>query len=87
MTAELLLFRQKLRLLREFYELSRPKFADELKIPPTSLKNYELGYRTPALELLMAINNSRFQPHVIWLLDRTAPADESGIRVPIHHQD
>ncbi|MFL9590465.1 helix-turn-helix domain-containing protein [Aeromonas schubertii] len=37
--------RQRLRILRESLGLSRPKFADMLGIPPTTLKNYELNYR------------------------------------------
>ncbi|NLR37488.1 helix-turn-helix domain-containing protein, partial [Aeromonas hydrophila] len=33
--------RKRLRQLREHLGLSRPKFADMLGIPPTTLKNYE----------------------------------------------
>ncbi|MGY4020127.1 helix-turn-helix domain-containing protein, partial [Aeromonas salmonicida] len=36
---------KRLRQLREQLALSRPKFADLLGIPPTTIKNYELGYR------------------------------------------
>ncbi|RUQ19159.1 transcriptional regulator, partial [Aeromonas dhakensis] len=32
--------RQRLRQLREFLGMSRPKFAAQLDIPPTTLKNY-----------------------------------------------
>ncbi|WCH25200.1 helix-turn-helix domain-containing protein [Aeromonas salmonicida] len=87
LSADLQLFRKKMRVLREYYGLSRPKFAEELSIPPTTLKNYELGYRTPSLECLMNINTSRFAPHVAWLMDRTAPAVISDQSAPIPHQD
>ena len=36
---------KKIRQIREAVGLSRPKFADLLGVPPTTLKNYELGYR------------------------------------------
>ena len=36
---------QKIRQIREVIGLSRPKFAELLSVPPTTLKNYELGYR------------------------------------------
>jgi DNA-binding transcriptional regulator YiaG len=86
LSAELKLFRQKMRVLREHYGLSRPKFAELLDIPPTTLKNYELGYRTPSLECLMNINTSQFSPHVAWLLDRTTPAVISDQPASIPHQ-
>ena len=37
---------QNLRNLRKFLNVSRPVFAEMLQIPPTTIKNYELGYRT-----------------------------------------
>ena len=37
---------QNLRNLRKFLDVSRPAFAEMLQIPPTTIKNYELGYRT-----------------------------------------
>lgn len=82
MTAALELFRKKLRLMREHYGLSRPKFADLLGIPPTTLKNYELGYRTASLELLININAGEFAKHVSWLLNPAAEANASGL-VPV----
>lgn len=37
---------KNLRVFRERWaKMSRPKFANILGIPPTTLKNYELGYR------------------------------------------
>ena len=35
--------------------LSRPKFADLLGVPPTTLKNYELGYREVGGAFLVAL--------------------------------
>jgi len=48
---------KRLRQLREQLNLSRPKFADLLGIPPTTLKNYELGYREIGGGLLLLIAN------------------------------
>ena len=36
---------QNLRNLRKFLGVSRPNFAEMLQTPPTTIKNYELGYR------------------------------------------
>lgn len=47
-----------LRKFREEYTgLSRPKFAAILGIPPTTLKNYELGYREVGVGALFGILN------------------------------
>lgn len=35
----------RVRMMREALGLSRPKFAELIDVPPTTLKNYELGYR------------------------------------------
>ena len=45
MTPELPVLAAKLRRLREHLGMSRPAFAELLGIPPTTLKNYENGYR------------------------------------------
>lgn len=37
---------KRILVLRANLKLSRPKFAAMLGIPPTTVKNYELGYRT-----------------------------------------
>ena len=39
-------FGKRLREVRETEKFSRPKFGEMLETPPTTLKNYELGYRT-----------------------------------------
>ncbi|MCS3461636.1 DNA-binding transcriptional regulator [Aeromonas sp. BIGb0445] len=66
---------KRLRQLRERLALSRPKFADQLGIPPTTLKNYELGYREigGGLFLLMA-QHPELKQHTDWLLTGQAPA-------------
>lgn len=79
MTAALDLFRRKLRIMREQFGLSRPKFAEVIGLPPTTLKNYELGYRTPSLELLVSLNASQFAPYTPWLLNAAAPADAASM--------
>ena len=49
---------QRIRHVREQLEMSRPKFANLIGIPPTTLKNYECGYRdaVPASLLLKLIH-------------------------------
>ncbi|WP_346208956.1 helix-turn-helix transcriptional regulator [Aeromonas salmonicida] len=61
--------RKRLRQLREALELSRPKFAALLDIPPTTLKNYELGYREIGGSLFLLIaHHAELQAHTTWLL-------------------
>ncbi|MDX7810585.1 helix-turn-helix domain-containing protein [Aeromonas caviae] len=60
---------KRLRQLREQLNLSRPKFADLLGIPPTTLKNYELGYREIGGGLLLLIaNHPGLTQYTGWLL-------------------
>ena len=64
--------RQRLRLLRKAMGLSRPKFAEKLGIPPTTLKNYELGYRDIGGGfLLLVANHNELNEYVIWLMNGT----------------
>lgn len=61
--------RQRLRQLREALGLSRPKFAAQLDIPPTTLKNYELGYREIGGGLLLRIiNTPGLSDYAVWLM-------------------
>ena len=61
--------RKRLRQLREHLGLSRPKFADMLGIPATTLKNYELGYREIGGGLFLLIaNHPELKHHCDWLL-------------------
>lgn len=60
---------KRLRQLREQLGMSRPKFADLLGIPPTTLKNYELGYREIGGGLFLLIaNHADLKQHLDWLL-------------------
>ena len=60
---------KRLRQLRERLKLSRPKFADQLGIPATTLKNYELGYREIGGGLFLLIaNHPELKHHSDWLL-------------------
>lgn len=66
--------RTRLRLLREHLKLSRPKFADKLDIPPTTLKNYELGYREIGGHLFLKVaNHPELMVHTFWLLTGAGP--------------
>ncbi|MCZ4333368.1 helix-turn-helix transcriptional regulator [Aeromonas hydrophila] len=60
--------RKRLRQLREHLGLSRPKFADMLGIPPTTLKNYELNYREiSGGTLLLIAQHPELSTHFTWL--------------------
>lgn len=60
--------RKRLRTLRENMGLSRPKFADLLGIPPTTLKNYELNYREiGGGALLLIAQHPLLSVHFHWL--------------------
>ena len=61
--------RKRLRQLRERLGLSRPKFADLLGIPPTTLKNYELNYREiGGGTLLLLAQHPELSAHFHWLV-------------------
>lgn len=45
----------RIRMLREALGLSRPKFAELVGVPPTTLKNYELGYREVSWSFIYAL--------------------------------
>lgn len=58
-----------LRQWREQLNMSRPKFAAQLGIPPTTLKNYELENRGIGGGLFLPIaNHPAQQQHSQWLL-------------------
>ncbi|HHP5491505.1 helix-turn-helix domain-containing protein [Aeromonas dhakensis] len=66
--------RRRLRKLREALGLSRPKFAEILGIPPTTLKNYELGYREIGGGLLLLISaHGELNEFSTWLMTGTNP--------------
>ena len=66
---------QKIRHIRETMGLSRPKFAELLGVPPTTLKNYELGYREVGGSFLVALaHQEQLHLFTLWLLsDKIAP--------------
>lgn len=66
--AEMTLVAKRIRQFRESVELSRPKFADGLDVPPTTLKNYELGYRATGTEFLLAVGKKYGEQVVLWLM-------------------
>ena len=71
----------KFRRLREHLGKSRPAFAEMLGIPPTTLKNYELGYREaiPASLLLTIYNKPELANYANYLLDDTKTLDTLGV--------
>lgn len=70
---------KRLRQLREQLSLSRPKFADLLGIPPTTLKNYELGYREIGGGLFLLIaNHPALTEHSQWLLTGSNANQQQG---------
>ncbi len=66
---------KKIRQIREAVGLSRPKFAELLGVPPTTLKNYELGYREVGGAFLVALaHHAELHQFTLWLLsDKKAP--------------
>ena len=66
---------QKIRRLRESMEMSRPEFAEMLSVPPSTLKNYELGYREVGGAFLVSMaSHPQLHQFTLWLLsDKTAP--------------
>ena len=66
---------RRLRLVREMLELSRPMLASKLDIPPTTLKNYELGYRMMGAEMLVALTMvPDTQAHMMFVLTGKNPS-------------
>lgn len=71
---------KRLRQLREQLNLSRPKFADLLGIPPTTLKNYELGYREIGGGLLLLIaNHPGLTQYTGWLMTGINANQQQGV--------
>ena len=58
MTPELPVLAAKLRRLREHIGMSRPAFAKLLNLNAISIKNWELGYRDVAGELIVSVANT-----------------------------
>ena len=66
----------KLRRIREHLGMSRPEFAKLLGLNAVSVKNWELGYRDVAGELIVAVANT---PETKWFTDyllvKSVPVD------------
>ncbi len=45
----------RIRMIREALGMSRPKFAELIGVPATTLKNYELGYREVGWPFIYAL--------------------------------
>ena len=45
----------RIRMIREALDMSRPKFAELIGVPATTLKNYELGYREVGWHFIRAM--------------------------------
>lgn len=73
-TPELPILAAKLRRLREHLQLSRPAFSELLGIPPTTLKNYENGYReaVPASVIITLANTASTACYIPYLLNTAA---------------
>jgi len=80
-TPELPVLAAKPRRLREHLKMSRPAFAELLGIPPTTLKNYENGYREaiPASVIITLANTASTACYVPYLLSNTAAVDTLGV--------
>ena len=59
--------RNRLRSLREALELSRPKFSEILDLPPTTLKNFELGYREAGTMFIQKLVSKFKEPQQVLL--------------------
>ena len=71
-----IMFAAKLMWLRQHLGLSRPKMAELMDVPPTTLKNYELNYRKAPASLLITINqHSQLKQFTPYLLDMNCPVD------------
>lgn len=68
---------QKLRRVREHLGLSRPKMAEMLDVPPTTLKNYELAYRVsvPASLIIKFTSTPDLCRFAIYLIDENLSVD------------
>ena len=75
-TPELPILAAKLRRIREHLGMSRPGFAKLLGLNAISIKNWELGYRDVAGELIVAVANTPETAHLTnYLLVQSVPVD------------
>lgn len=60
---------RRVRMVREAMNMSRPGFADLLQCPPTTLKNYELGYREVGGQFLINMGKILGANTVLYVMD------------------
>lgn len=63
----------RLKEMRALHQVSRPVMAEILGVPHTSLKNWELGYRSLPLYLAVKIANAFGLPWATYLLGGEQP--------------
>ena len=73
MSADMKQVAARIREHRESIGLSRPKFAEILEMPPTTLKNYELRYRTTGGEFLVKFGKQYGAERLLWLMGLDTP--------------
>lgn len=80
-------FPERMLSIRNYYGISRPVFAEVLGVPPTTLKNYELGYREIDVNVmyrfvrLVTTKPEVFQALYDWLfLDQPGDFDLSSLK-------
>ncbi|AYX99373.1 TPA: helix-turn-helix domain-containing protein [Klebsiella aerogenes] len=66
---------QKLKALRKAEGLTQKSFCEACGLALGTVKNYEGGYKSPGIQVLMQVTNTaRFQKYTLWLMtDKTAP--------------
>ena len=81
MTPEVPVLAAKLRRLREHIGMSRPEFAELLGIPPSTLKNYENGYREaiPASVIVTLANTELTANYTTYLVSNAVAIDALGV--------
>ena len=86
--------------IRNYYGISRPVFAEVLGVPPTTLKNYELGYREIDVNVmhrfvrLVTATPEVFQALYDWLLlgqeddfDFSSLKPDLGVKTKTHRKE
>ena len=69
---------KRIQQVRQCLGLSRPKFADLLGVPPTTLKNYELGYRGTSGHMLGQLAaQPKTASYVLWVISGETGSPQS----------
>lgn len=66
---------QKLKAVRKAEGLTQKSFCEACGLALGTVKNYEGGYKSPGLQVVMQVTNTpKFQKYTLWLMtDKTAP--------------